>query len=70
VSNMPNEETKQLPLADQLNALGVEHGISRNDGECDEAYAERMIDSIDTKVENLWAVQDDICVLLIANGIE
>jgi hypothetical protein len=70
MTNIHNDETAQLPIADQLDNLGAEHGIPRKGGERDEAYAERMIDAIDGIVEKLWGVQDDICMLLIANGLE
>lgn len=66
----PADETKQLPLSHQLDEIGTQHGISRDGTEDDAAYADRIIDAIDTKVQDLWNTQDVICTLMIGSVSE
>ena len=67
MSNIPATESQQLPIPDQLNNIGEEHGIVREDGEPDAVYAERIIFELDVEVENLWAIQNSIRELMPIN---
>ena len=60
MANIRREQTEQLPLAEQLDDIGLAQGIVRNEGESDPNYAERMVYELDVYVEELWACQDKI----------
>ncbi len=47
-------------VSDQLNEIGNNQSIPRNDGESDADYAERLVYELDVSVEELWACQDKI----------
>jgi hypothetical protein len=64
------ESTAPTSLTEQLDALGDEQVIYRNDGETDEAYAQRIIFELDCYVEELWAHQDKIRGLMTRNTKE
>ena len=65
---MTNPESKSATsISDELDQLGDEHFISRNEDESDEAYADRIIFELDVHVEELWEHQDKIRAL-IQNG--
>jgi hypothetical protein len=60
MANIKREQTEQLPLAEQLDDIGLAQGIVRNESESDADYAERMVYELDVYVEELWACQDKI----------
>jgi hypothetical protein len=58
-------QTQPAPsFTKQLDALGEEQAIFRNDEESDEAYADRIIFELDVYVEELWAHQDKVRALM------
>lgn len=57
---LQSESTQQLPLAQELDNIGLGQGIPRNEGETDADYAERMVYELDVEVERLWGIQDSI----------
>ncbi len=60
MTNIPNDDTTQLLRAEQLNKIGEEQSLVREEGEPDAVYAERLIYELDVFVEELWACQDRI----------
>ena len=64
MTNIVSEKSEQLPLAEQLNKIGEEQCIIREEGEPDAVYAERMIYELDVFVEELWACQDRVRELI------
>jgi hypothetical protein len=59
-----SQENAGLSITDQLNQIGEERSIPRNSEETDAEYGERLIEAIDSTVQKLWGVQDDISLLL------
>ena len=62
-----SEDTETLNRTEQLDKIGDEQCIVRNDGESDADYAERMVYELDVYVEELWACQDKIRELVTVN---
>ena len=57
---LQSEEAAQLTLTEQLDKIGDNQCIYRNENESDGSYAERMVYELDVYVEELWACQDKI----------
>ena len=58
------DDKKHVPVAEQLENIGDEYGVHREEDEDDETYANRILETLNEMIDELVEVQGSVYALL------